>query len=910
MTLFAHPDGVEAAPENSREVPDVPAVKRPSSWSVRNWPGRWKVVAIALVPMVLAVVFGGLRVSSALTDAGRLRLAADRAEMLPAITNYMSALGGALVAASSGGDAQGAKKNYENRKYELRSQLAGTDVATDVRSGVTSLVERGQGLLDRVSSNSIGLRDQVTGYPPILLTAEDTINGSVRVDNERIRAETEGLSRAVGARGQMMMQELLVNRGGELSEPELRTSMITLAGTEPSTLFGMNEVLGVDSPDAKRLHQQMVTRMAIMSDPASVLPNNPVLQDSIHSTDEIASRVINDTTGSVTKSAEDRAADRRNAAIRDTVLVLAAIAIALVTAYLMALSLVRPLRVLRDSALKIAHADLEHEIARMRAGDEREPTPLPVYTTDEIGQVAHAVDELHAKALLLAGDEARLRLLVNDMFETMSRRNRSLVDRQLLLIDRLERNEDDPDRLDTLFRLDHLASRMRRNGANLLVLAGAQLSHDKGRSVPLSTVISAAISEVEDYRRVQTAMVSDVTVTGVAAGDTVHLMAELIDNALRYSPPTAPVRVSAESAAVPRGREGPPAGVLVGIVDAGLGMTDADLRIANMRLSSGGEVTPEYARHMGLFVVSRLAHRHGIQVQLYSVSPAAQGITVEVYLPPSLLAGGTGADELAPHGMPAMAMSLASQQAAGGHATVTEAARNGSGAGAPAISLLPQRNPRSSGITDMPAAAGDEPPHRRRELPLPWWEKAVQRDAEKPSQPLPAPDVAAPAECAEIDPARSATAPTDAPAEDLIYQRMMSEWPVDPYELASSADLDWKSVWDHGWSVAAEVQNVPVVSHTEHGLPVREPGVRLVPGSVPSDTPGVRSPADEAAHHRGDPQRPVASNRVPDRPAHRAPERDPDAIRASISSHFGGVRAGRSHARETSPETDKGPDHE
>ena len=115
------------------------------------------------------------------------------------------------------------------------------------------------------------------------------------------------------------------------------------------------------------------------------------------------------------------------------------------------------------------------EIDRVKAGDEREPAPLPIHTTEEIGQVAHAVDELHAQALLLAGDEARLRVMVNDMFETMSRRNKSLVDQQLSLIDGLERNEEDPDRLDSLFRLDHLATRMRRNGANLLVLAGAQV---------------------------------------------------------------------------------------------------------------------------------------------------------------------------------------------------------------------------------------------------------------------------------------------------------------------------------------------------------------------------------------------------------------------------------------------------
>ena len=600
--------------------------KRPAAWSLRNWPVRWKVVAIVAVPLVLAMVFGGLRVAGALTDAHDLRLAADRAEVVPAITKYMSALDVALLASSTGGDVEGAKKNYESRKHELEARLAETNVAPDVDAGVNAMLDGGQTLLDNVASNNIGLRLLVTTYAPILLTAENAIDGSVRVGDEKIRAAAQGLSRAIGARGQMMMQQLLITRGAELPEPQLRTSMITLAGTEPSTLFGMAEVLGVGSAEAKTLQQQMVTRMAVMSDPASLLVNNPALLHSVQTTDGIAAQIVKDTAALVTKAVEDQAHNRRDAAIRDTVLVLAAIVAALAIVLLVARSLIQPLRVLRDGALKVAHEDLEREITRVRAGDESPPEPLPLYTTEEIGQVAHAVDELHTQALLLAGDEARLRLLINEMFETMSRRNRSLVDQQLSLIDRLERNEEDPERLDSLFRLDHLAARMRRNGANLLVLAGAQSSRGEQRAgVPLSSVIHAAASEVEDYRRVETSMVPDCTITGAASGDIVHLLAELIDNALRYSPPASPVRVSAGFRS--------DGAVLLQIVDVGLGMTDGDRRIANMRLRSGGDVTPDSARHMGLFVVGRLADRHGIRVRLRgsSIEDARSGTTAEVY---------------------------------------------------------------------------------------------------------------------------------------------------------------------------------------------------------------------------------------------------------------------------------------
>ena len=189
------------------------STKRPPPWSLRNWPVRWKVVAIVALPLALAMVFGGLRIADAVSDAHRLRLAADRAEMVPAITKYMSALDVALLASSTGGDADGAKKNYDARKHELQARLAGTNVAPDVSAGVDAMLDGGQTLLDNVASNNLGVRLRVTTYAPILLTAENAINGSVRVANEKIRATAQGLSRAVGARGQMMMQQLLITRG-------------------------------------------------------------------------------------------------------------------------------------------------------------------------------------------------------------------------------------------------------------------------------------------------------------------------------------------------------------------------------------------------------------------------------------------------------------------------------------------------------------------------------------------------------------------------------------------------------------------------------------------------------------------------------------------------------------------------
>ncbi|OBK19936.1 HAMP domain-containing sensor histidine kinase [Mycobacterium asiaticum] len=889
--MFARPTNpVAAVPPDDPGAPSVaPRSTRPPTWSLRNWPVRWKVFAIALVPLVLATVFGAMRVEQEFSNSGGLRLAASRADVIPAITKYMSALDVALLANSTGRDVEGAKKNFAARKDELQTRLADTDVIPDVRSGVNTLLNGGQALLDKSADNGLPLRDRATTYAPLLLTAENAINASVHVDNEQVRSQVAGLSRAVGARGQMTLQEILVTRGAELPDPQLRTAMITLAGTEPSTLFGMSEVLGAGSAEAKTLQQELVTRMAIMSNPDSVLVDNPDLLRSIHTTQGIADRIVDDTTASVTQAVHDQAAARRDAAIRDAVLTLAAIALALLTVLLVARALVKPLRVLRDGALKVAHTDLADEIDRVRAGAEPIPEPLPVYTTEEIGQVAHAVDELHTQALLLAGDEARLRLLVNDMFETMSRRSRSLVDQQLSLIDRLERNEEDPERLDNLFRLDHLAARLRRNSANLLVLAGAQISRDQREPVALPTVINAAVSEVEDYRRVEIGTVADCTVLGGAAGGVIHLLAELIDNALRYSPPTTPVKVSAV-----RGSEG---GVLLRITDAGLGMTDSDRRMANMRLQSERDgtpdPTPENARHMGLFVVGRLAARHGMRVGLRgpAAGEAGTGTTAEVYLPLSLLVEGqeqAAAAQAAASQRQFFAVRPPEPDPAVVGATLHDGGRQ---AGTP-VTSLPQRSPGSSGITGLPGPAAEEPPKQKRPLPTPWWEKrspdeapaAPQQPAATPTasptaskvasdtsaffarRPTGAQSAAQPAAQPVVKPQAPDLTPSGPADDDVIYQRMLAEMMGDPRDLAQSPDLDWQTVWDRGWSAAAEAAEKPVEARTEHGLPMRTPGARLVPGA-----------ADPAEHHE---QR-----------------RDPDAVRASIGNHLNGVRSGRSHAR-------------
>jgi signal transduction histidine kinase len=881
------------------QITRAPA-KRPSRFSPSNWPVAWKVFAIAFVPLVLAGTFGGMRIYSGWTDAADLRRAADRAEMVPAIENYMATFDAAMLATSTGGDAQQALSAYDESKRRLQHRLTETDVATDVGTGIKTLLDGGQGLLNKVATNSVGLRERVTLYAPLLLTAEDTITGSVRVDDEKIRAQTQGLSRAVGARGQMMMQQLLVSLGGELPDNELRSSMTTLAGTEPSTLFGMSEVLGVGSPEAQKLAQEMVKRMSMMSDPNVPLVNNPDLSQSIQTTSGIAGKLLDSVSANVVSAVDGQATAKRTEAIRDSAIVGAVMVLALLIVLYMARTLIRPLRRLRTSALKVAHEDLVRELDEVRSGADVTVRPLPVQSTEEIGQVAHAVDELHEQAVLLAGEQARLQLQVSDMFETLSRRSRSLIDQQLTVIDQLERDEQDPQRLAKLFRLDHLAARMRRNGANLLVLAGTNVPHEQGEPVPVTDVINAAASEVEDYTRVVIVAAPETEIHGSIAGDLVHMMAELLDNALRYSPPTSEVQVSAVHA--------PNGALVIEVSDGGLGMTEADLRMANSRLRSGGEVNTYTARHMGLFVVGRLATQHGLVVRLRDTveGDPDSGTTAGIYVPVELQAGlpaipdfgtywdGSSTAETGVTDLPglgpdtggfatfgAMAPPVA-QPPAPPVPSVEPAfveARNGFRAGPAGTGdlsgvNLPQRNPGASGI----AGRAESPVERPAQVPTDTSSFFAARAQTPPAAPepvRPAPEPVRPAAPPAPRPTPTPQPSPTAGSEDAIYQKMLSEWLIDdPTQLANSTDLDWQTVWDQGWSAAAAAQDAPVVEHTEAGLPVRQPGARLIPGAP-----------DEGAH-------PEASDEG-------ALRRDPAAVRASISGHFGGVHAGRSQSRDT-----------
>ena len=244
-------------------------------------------------------------------------------------------------------------------------------------------------------------------------------------------------------------------------------------------------------------------------------------------------------------------------------------------------------------------------------------------STDEIGEVARAFDQVHREAVRLAANEAALRGNVNAMFVNLSRRSQTLVERQIRLIDDLEQGEQDSERLANLFQMDHLATRMRRNSENLLVLAGHELSRRRAEPVALVNVLRAAVSEIEQYERVIPNIQPGISVRGQAVNDVVHLLSELAENATTFSPAETLVNVS--------GHLLNSGGALLDITDQGVGMDAEEMAHANWRLDNPPVVDVAVSRRMGLFVVARLAARHGIQVRLRPASHG--GLTALVWLP-------------------------------------------------------------------------------------------------------------------------------------------------------------------------------------------------------------------------------------------------------------------------------------
>ena len=298
------------------------------------------------------------------------------------------------------------------------------------------------------------------------------------------------------------------------------------------------------------------------------------------------------------------------------------------------LSITRPLRSLTRQAKDMAERRLPRAVAHILEtpfGEDvhvPEVAPVEVRTRDEVADVAAALNTVQDSALDLAIEQAVLRRNIADSFVNLGRRNQNLLGRQLDFITELETNETDPDVLANLFKLDHLATRMRRNAESLLVLAGVEPPRQWVNPVPITDVVRAALGEVEDYQRVAVRDIDPATVVGSTAADLAHLMAELMENALVFSPEDHLVDI--------RGHKRADGGYVIGIIDTGTGMPPDAVATANRRLAAAESFTVAPSKYLGHYVAGNLAARHGIRVSL-GPTHGARGTTATIELPAGLL---------------------------------------------------------------------------------------------------------------------------------------------------------------------------------------------------------------------------------------------------------------------------------
>ena len=630
------------------------------AWSERLNPRNWtltvKLVVVGIVPALLALVLGVLRVSDQASAAAELGQSTQLLEVQQRVASTADALrqerdeATLYVAAGRQGDTGVLEIGFNQSEAEAEEMLAALESAEELEPTSLSAMAQAEGQIGQLQNLRADVTDNpAIGYRQILDRYTEVITSLDVLDRALLREVrtpgTAGLAdalTAVNAAGeQLAVQHTILGaaiRAGSLP-PADATEIATDSDLEAAfrdyqaaltaeQLVRFGNFLD-DAANAQRERLQA----AILATP----PDQPIAVPSYEwdtayngsrAAVERSGDLLRNELAAVSVAAEEQASNL--AGVNAVVLMLGLLA-GIAVAVLLARALIRSLRILRSSALDVAERRLPEAVERMRAGHTPDVAvdPVPLVGRDEVGQVARAFDAVHGQAVRLAAEQAALQAGVSAMFVNLSRRSQALVERQLQLIEQLESNEQDADQLANLFQLDHLATRMRRNSENLLVLAGTDLAKRNIAPVPMVDVLRAAVSEVESYQRIVVQTPPNATVAGRAASDIVHLLAELLDNATNFSPPDSQVVMSTA-----RSSDG---SIVVEIVDQGVGMAEHELADANQRLGGPSSVDVSASRRMGLFVVGRLAARHGIGVRLSSSEGQGSGLTASVTVPAHLI---------------------------------------------------------------------------------------------------------------------------------------------------------------------------------------------------------------------------------------------------------------------------------
>ncbi|MEV0378895.1 nitrate- and nitrite sensing domain-containing protein [Nonomuraea sp. NPDC050643] len=888
---------------------------------------RSKLVILVIIPTIAALALGGLRVTTSIATANEYAQVNEVAVLARQLTELAHELemerdlsakhvaqgrrgsnadvsaqydrvdklvtqvrGGVEALVTSGGQHAAEALPIKNRLDELpTSRKNAIDSQLDVNSVIT--------LYDRSISDLLSLNDKIDrGAVDEELSAGVAGFAALSRAKQYVSTQRALLVSALSTRsfGKDDLDAFIAARAQKNSELATFRSQVSLSLRQlyDDTVSGK----AVDRAEilAARALVLQDAGLPLVDRQLQLTRDGDAWYDAISETIDGMRKVENQAAEAIVlRSRTLEGAEQQSAVIVAGAIVLLLILVLLVTV-IMARSLSGPLRRLRREALFIAGRRLPDTVRQLRESEASsegvEVEPIGVASNDEIGEVARAFDEVHREAVRLAGEEARLRSNVNAMFVNLSRRSQTLVERQITLIDGLEQGEQDEQRLGNLFKLDHLATRMRRNSENLLVLAGQEPPRRWSKPVKLVDVARASLSEVENYERVVLQVPDGVAVAGQAVNDVIHLIAELVENALSFSP--RDTRVTVSGSRIDGG------GVMLSISDSGIGMTADELIQANERLIDAPSVDVSVSRRMGLFVVARLAHRHGIRVQLRPHGTG--GLTAMVLMPESLLGAQAPAYAMPGNGMPGNGMNpmnpmdmmrhddgFASQPSmppppmpqwggtggeyrpGPGHPSFPSGPsmdtgwpsdpRSNSGVGGGGYDTsdvwVPSRNP--SGAPSNTWTANNPLPQRPTggDRPDMGW---AETDMRRSRFDLPETESAATGPIPVVKPASAGD-------EYLpIFASVESAW----FEHGNEGEATWgSSKADAGWSAAQAVVEPVRDGSTAAGLPKRVPKANLVPGS-----------ADTVSAPKGVAPMPAVS---------------PDRVRSRLSSFQQGFRAAR-----------------
>ncbi|MBC6447832.1 sensor histidine kinase [Actinokineospora xionganensis] len=646
--IVSNPDSPPGV-RRSRSTPGRSVLRQ---W--RDWRIPVKLAAVTLVPAVFAIVLGALQIGSQIDRADTYRqidrLVTVNDTLHKTVTWLQRERTKASVLLTSGSreiafEVLTEQRQADSARDELIKAAAGLSYASETTGARYADVLTRFGELDvlrgRVGAREIDGPTALDGYTLVIRSliafdraaaeevADPALSGTAGAlhDLEAAKEEVyyqQGLVGVGLARGGLTGQEIDALRASEARLGDRTADFRALA--DPAQQAEYDRTL----TEADLTSRANLVQLVMGGRPGAA---PPIGGQDWNTASDLVSGKLSDVSATLGTQIRNGSAELQDSAsdaagIASVVLILALVLAAAIM-FVIGRQLLGSLSALRRGALDIAERGLPAAVARIRDGkDPVVPTvePVAVATADEVGQVARAFDAVHQEALRLATEQAGMRANYAGVFVNLARRSQGLVQRQLQLLERLERDEEDADQLATLFQLDHLATRMRRNNENLMVLSGSVAGEHQARRaqqpVSLSDLLRAAVSEVEQYQRVVITSPPTVLVVGYAVGDLVRLTAELLDNAAAFSAPATQVVISSHHT------EG--GAVRIEVCDRGIGMKPDEMAEANGRLAEDGVVDATTSRRMGLFVVGRLAARHGVNVRLRPGTPSGLRATVVV----------------------------------------------------------------------------------------------------------------------------------------------------------------------------------------------------------------------------------------------------------------------------------------